>query len=73
VKARADAPVAGAVAWLLLATRADGPDGAFSKVTSIQRVNTAGGVAPATGCSPQTAGTTARIDYTADYHFFVAR
>jgi hypothetical protein len=73
VKERADAPAAGAIPWLLLATKSDGPAGAFSKVTSIQRVNTAGGVAPATGCSAATAGTTARIAYTADYYFFAVK
>lgn len=41
-----------------------------AKVTSIQRVNTVGGVAPAAGCSSATAGTTARVDYAADYLFF---
>ena len=40
VKERADAPVADAIPWLLLTARSVGPDGAFSKVTSIQRVNT---------------------------------
>ena len=74
VKERADAPVAGAIPWLLLSAKSVGrPDGAFSKVTSIQRVNTAGGVAPPSGCSQATLGTTARVDYTADYYFFAAR
>jgi hypothetical protein len=73
LKARADAPVAGAVPWLLLDTRSAGPDGAFSRVTSVQRVNTVGGVAPASGCDRDTTGRTARVDYRADYHFFVNR
>jgi hypothetical protein len=70
LKARAGAPAADAVPWLLLTTKSAGADGAFSKVTSIQRVNTAGGVAPATGCSRDTSGATARVPYTADYYFF---
>ena len=37
--------------------------------TSIQRVNTAGGVAPTADCSRDYAGTTARVSYTADYFF----
>lgn len=73
VKARADAPVADAIPWLLLETRAAGPAGAFSKVTSIQRVNTVGGVAPAEACSRDAIGTTTRTAYTADYLFFTAR
>ena len=73
VKERADAPVADAIPWLLLAAKSVGPAGAFSKVTSIQRVNTAGGAAPRAGCSQAAAGTLARINYTADYYFFTAK
>jgi hypothetical protein len=68
VKQRADAPQAGAIPWLLLAARSVGGEGAFSKVTSIQRMATAGGVAPSGGCSQ--AGAQARVNYTADYYFF---
>ena len=73
LKARADAPAASAIPWLLLEATTAGPEGAFSKVTSIQRVNTAGGLAPAAGCTPGTAGATARIPYTADYRLYVGR
>ena len=59
--------------WLLLAAKSVGPDGSFSKVTSIQRVNTVGGIAPKAGCSQAAAGTPARINYTADYYFFTAK
>jgi hypothetical protein len=70
LKARAEAPVAGAIPWLLLSAKSVGANGAFSKVTSIQRVNTAGGNAPKEGCSYSTVGKPARIPYTADYYFF---
>jgi len=73
VKERADAPAAGAIPWLLLAARSVGPDGSFSKVTSVQRVNTVGGVAPVSGCSQAAAGTPARVGYTADYYFFTTK
>jgi hypothetical protein len=73
VKARADAPRGDAVPWLLLNARSVGRDGAFSKVTSIQRANTVGGMAPEDGCSQATLGAPARIAYTADYYFFSAR
>ena len=72
VKERADAPVADAIPWLLLSARSVGSEGSFSKVTSIQRVNTAGGSAPKAGCSQAAAGALARINYTADYYFFTA-
>jgi len=70
VKGRADAPVAGAIPWLLLSAKSVGAQGAFSQVTSIQRVATAGGAAPQGACSP---GAQARSPYTADYYFFTAR
>ncbi len=69
LKERADAPVADWIPWLLLAAKSVGPEGAFSKVTNIQRVNTVGGVAPRADCSQAALGTPARVDYTADYYF----
>jgi hypothetical protein len=68
VKHRADAPAAGNIPWLLLGAKSVGSDGAFSKVTSIQRVATVGGIAPAAGCNE--AGARARVPYTADYYFY---
>lgn len=73
VKARADAPTADAIPWLLLSTKSSGPHGVLSRVTSVQRINTAGGLAPAVGCSAETMGATARVSYTADYVFFAAK
>jgi hypothetical protein len=71
VKARADAPAPGAIPWLLLSTRSVGGRGYFSDVTSVQRVWTNGGVAPAGTCSGT--GAQARIPYTAAYYFFKSR
>lgn len=64
-----------AVAWLLLDVvgTQNGLTGGdiLSKTTQIQRLNTAGGVAPAQGCSSSAnAGHTAFVDYTADYYFY---
>lgn len=70
---KADAPDANAIPWLLLGAKSVGPDGAFSGISSIQRVNTAGGKAPAAGCSAANAGETARVAYTADYHLYGKR
>jgi len=72
VKASVPAPAAGAIPWLLLDVVSVGAEGSFSRITSIQRVNTAGGVAPGPSCSPAEAGARARIPYTADYRFFAA-
>lgn len=71
VKQKADAPSADAIPWLLLGTKSVGPQGAFSRVTSIQRVSTTGGVAPRGGCP--LAGYRIGIPYTADYYFFTER
>jgi hypothetical protein len=72
LKERVDAPAADAIPWLLLETKSVGPAGSFSKVTSVQRVNTVGGIAPKTDCSQATVGTPARINYRADYYLFTA-
>ena len=69
VAARADAPVAGAIPWLLLEARSTGGAGRFAAVTRIRRINTNGGLAPATGCDAAAMGQQARISYTADYLF----
>lgn len=73
VKARSAAPAAGAIPWLLLETRPTGADGVFARVASVQRIHTVGGVAPPTGCSADTLGRTARVDYRADYRLFTTR
>ncbi len=73
VKERADAPQADAIPWLLLTAKSVGAPGSFGKVTSIQRVNTVGGVAPRDGCSRSTMGAIERTTYTADYYFFTAK
>ena len=70
VKARADAPSPQAIPWLLLSARDVGPAGRFSGVTSIQRVNTAGGNAPLGGCDAASLGRSVRVPYTADYRLF---
>jgi hypothetical protein len=69
VKTSAAAPRADDIPWLLLATKSVAAQGAFSATTSIQRVNTVGGIAPGTGCAQGSVGSTARIPYTADYYF----
>ena len=68
--AKADAPEAGAVPWLLLAIADNSGRGALADARFIQRVHTSGGVAPADGCDASTVGEDARVDYTADYYFW---
>jgi Protein of unknown function (DUF3455) len=73
VRQKADAPDANAIPWLLLGAKSGGPEGTFSRISSIQRVNTTGGKAPSTACSAANAGQSERVAYTADYHFYGAR
>lgn len=66
---------AGAIPWVLLQVvgAQKGPAGGDSMTyaTFIQRLNTAGGVAPSSGCSQASnVGATALMPYTADYLFF---
>ena len=70
----APAPTPGAIPLLLLSTTpANGSTvGALTGITFIQRLNTTGGVAPATGCDADHLGATAPVPYTADYYFFRA-
>jgi hypothetical protein len=67
----------GAIPWLLLetaGTEAGPAGGAFlTQTTFIQRVNTSGGVAPATGCTDDDQiGTVVLVPYITDYFFYSA-
>jgi hypothetical protein len=70
VKARADSPRLGAIAHLLITTKADARPGVFANITSLQRINTIGGVAPTTPCTISDVGKQMRVYYSADYKFF---
>ncbi len=60
-----------AIPWLLLGTPSHGGnDGKMTRVTAIQRLETVGGLAPATGCDAAHIGATADVPYTADYFFY---
>ena len=72
VKARADAPQASAIPWLLLSARSVGGPGRFANVTSVQRIHTAGGLAPTKPCDASTLGAIERVPYSADYLFFAS-
>ena len=64
-------PFAGFVNRARMST--SGPaSGTFAPTTYIQRVNTTGGLAPATGCDAEHIGAQAAIPYTADYYFYKA-
>ena len=73
VKEHAAAPAADAIPWLLLSAKSVGPEGSLSKVTSVQRVSTVGGLAPKAGCSQAAVGKSVRVQYTADYYFYTGK
>ena len=73
VKARADAPAADAIPWLLLNAKSTEGAGKFGSVTSIQRVATAGGKAPQAGCDQAHQDEEVRVPYTATYYFYTTR
>lgn len=63
----------GNIAWLLLqsVTTTAGDDGdRLTKTTWVQRLNTAGGVAPSGPCTPSA---TVAVPYTTDYTFWTAK
>ncbi|HSZ81834.1 MAG TPA: DUF3455 domain-containing protein [Polyangia bacterium] len=68
--AQADAPAPNAIPWLLVRATSNTGKGVFSAVTFVQRLDTKGGKAPATGCDAKTVGAETRVDYSADYFFF---
>jgi hypothetical protein len=72
VKARDDGPDPNAIPWLLLTAKSTSGSGMLNKTTSIQRLATSGGKAPA-ACGKDDAGKQARVPYEAVYNFYVAQ
>jgi hypothetical protein len=72
VQQKAEAPKAGAIPWLLLKAKSHEGAGTFGRVLYIQRVDTEGGVAPVTGCDQAHFNNEVRVDYRADYYFYVS-
>jgi hypothetical protein len=70
VTGRDPGPNPSAIPWLLLAAKSNGGSGTFAATKSIQRVRTAGGVAPTEPCSGANLKQVARVPYTATYYFY---
>lgn len=68
--ANAPSPDPDAIPWLLVNIVSHEGNGALARATSIQRLNTKGGKAPASGCDAAHAGHELRVPYTADYVFY---
>src|SRR6478609_2988917 len=72
--AKADAPDPKAIPWLLVTVTGHAGSGKLSGVTSIQRVNTVGGLAPAAQeCTAQSGEVEFKSSYSADYYFYARR
>jgi hypothetical protein len=69
--ARLDAPDADSIPWLLVTATGHSGSGVLSRVTSMQRIHTKGGVAPAAAeCDAAKQNAEAKSAYSADYYFY---
>src|SRR5882757_1138695 len=69
--AHVDSPDASSIAWLLVSATGHTGEGVFSKVSSIQRINTKGGKPPAGAqCTAANNGAESKSSYSADYYFY---
>ena len=72
IVAKAAAPDGVSIPWLLMSTTVQQLGGGFGKVAFVQRLNTNGGSAPASGCSRDAANAEVRVPYSAEYYFYSA-
>jgi hypothetical protein len=70
VVSKADAPMPGAIPWLLLEAKSHEGSGVLTTVSKIRRIDTKAGSAPAAGCDAIHLGQQARMRYSATYQFF---
>ena len=69
--ANSAAPKGDAIQWLLLTAVSHAGEGILSRVASIQRIHTEGGLAPnANTCDASANGKESRSAYSADYYFY---
>jgi hypothetical protein len=69
----AEAPSpAGSIPWLLLKANGTTGKGIMNNVVAVQRVDTSGGLAPASGCDATSVGAERSVPYTAVYYFYKA-
>jgi hypothetical protein len=68
--ANTPSPDPASIPWLLVNVISHDGDGLLSRITTVQRLNTKGGKAPASGCDSAHAGQEVRVAYSADYLFY---
>ena len=71
--ANVPSPDVDSIPWLLVNIISHNGRGALWSVTSVQRINTKGGKAPASGCDAAHAGQELRVAYSADYLFYAPK
>jgi hypothetical protein len=71
--ANAPSPDADSIPWLLVNIVGHEGSGVLSSATTIQRLNTKGGKAPASGCDAEHVGKEVRVAYSADYLFYAPK
>jgi uncharacterized protein DUF3455 len=71
--ANVPSPDADSIPWLLVNIISHDGNGVLSRATTIQRLNTKGGKAPATGCDASHLGQELRVPYSADYLFYAQK
>jgi hypothetical protein len=71
IAAHDEAPRPTDLRWLLMTTRSFGK-GAFDGITHVQRINTSGGMPPAS-CDTAQVGRVLRVDFTSDFVFYRPR
>jgi len=69
--AKVDSPDADSIPWLLVTVTGHSGEGMLSRVTSIHRIHTKGGLPPpAADCNASKQNIEAKSSYTADYYFY---
>ncbi len=63
-------PDASAIPWLLVPKKEGDVSGTLGGVEFVQRIDTVGGQAPATGCDASSVGATVKVSYSATYVFY---
>lgn len=71
VVAAYNSPDRNSIPWLLLKAKSNYGSGAFSRIVSIQRLDTVGGKAPDEGCGKEQTGKEIQVPYKALYYFYM--
>jgi hypothetical protein len=66
-------PDANSIPWLLITILSHDGNGVLSGVTTVQRLDTKGGKAPASGCNALSVSQEVRVPYSADYRFYAPK